>query len=108
MRLAPVIDAEAARLQPPPDFSLVLGGPLFQLYRRAHLSGDALELLRRRILVITLFAWLPLLLLAALERDTSLAGPSKSPSCATSRLTSGFRHRLTRADRRRTHRACSP
>jgi hypothetical protein len=67
MRLAPVIDAEAARPQQPPDFSLVLGGPLFQLYRRAHLSGDALELLRRRILVITLFAWLPLLLLAALE-----------------------------------------
>ena len=26
-----------------PDFSLVLGGPLFQLFRRAHLSGDALE-----------------------------------------------------------------
>ena len=26
------------------DFSLVLGGPLFQLLRRAHLSGTALEL----------------------------------------------------------------
>ena len=24
------------------DFSLVLGGPLFQILRRAHLSGDAL------------------------------------------------------------------
>jgi hypothetical protein len=31
----------------PYDFSLVLGGPIFQLARRAHLSGDALELLRR-------------------------------------------------------------
>ena len=29
-------------LQNPPDFSLVLGGPLFQLLRRAHLADDAL------------------------------------------------------------------
>ena len=49
------------------DFSLVLGGPLFQLLRRAHLSGDALELLLQRILSISLFAWLPLFLLSALE-----------------------------------------
>jgi hypothetical protein len=47
-----------------PDFSLVLGGPLFQLLRRSHLSGDALELLHRRILFILFFAWLPLLLLS--------------------------------------------
>jgi hypothetical protein len=56
---------------PPPaeayDFSLVLGGPLFQLFRRAHLTGETLELLRRRISVITLFAWLPLLVLSAAE-----------------------------------------
>jgi hypothetical protein len=49
-----------------PDFSLVLGGPLFQLLRRAHLSDDALLLQRRRIVVISLFAWLPLAVLAAL------------------------------------------
>jgi len=54
-------------LRNPPDFSLVLGGPLFQLLRRAHLSDDALELVRQRIIVIALLAWLPLLLLAALE-----------------------------------------
>jgi hypothetical protein len=48
-------------------FSLVLGGPLYQLFRRAHLSGNGLELLRRRIVVISLFAWLPLLLLSALN-----------------------------------------
>jgi hypothetical protein len=47
------------------DFSLVLGGPLFQLFRRAHLEGDHLELLKRRLLVITLIAWLPLLLLTS-------------------------------------------
>ena len=28
-----------------PDFSLVLGGPLYQLLRRSHLEGDHLELL---------------------------------------------------------------
>ena len=33
----------------PPDFSLVIGGPLFQLLRRAHLSDDALHLVRQRI-----------------------------------------------------------
>src|SRR5204862_388895 len=47
------------------DFSLVLGGPLFQIFRRAYLSGNGLELLRRRIVVITTFSWLPLLLLSA-------------------------------------------
>ena len=48
----------------PRDFSIILGGPLFQILRRAHMTGDALELLRRRIVVISLFAWLPLLLLS--------------------------------------------
>ena len=31
-------------LSEPPDFSLILGGPLFQLLRRAHLCGDVAEL----------------------------------------------------------------
>jgi len=53
----------------PRDFSIILGGPLFQLLRRAHMTGDALELLRRRIVVISLFAWLPLLLLSLLHGD---------------------------------------
>ena len=52
-------------LQNPPDFSLVLGGPLFQLLRRAHLSDDALMMLRQRIVLIALLAWLPLLLMSA-------------------------------------------
>ena len=55
------------RAQDPHDFSLVLGGPLYQIIRRARLSGDALELLHRRIVVISLFAWLPLLFLSMLE-----------------------------------------
>lgn len=46
------------------DFSLVLGGPLFQLFRRAHLTGDALELSHRRVIIIAAIAWVPLLLLS--------------------------------------------
>jgi hypothetical protein len=49
------------------DFSLVQGGPLFQLLRRSHLTDDSLGLLHRRIIAISLFAWLPLLVLSALE-----------------------------------------
>jgi hypothetical protein len=51
----------------PQDFSLILGGPLFQILRRAHLSDDALLMVRRRIVVICALAWLPLLVLSAIE-----------------------------------------
>jgi hypothetical protein len=54
-------------LDEPENFSLALGGPLFQFFLRTRLSGPALELLVRRIIVITAIAWLPLLLLAALQ-----------------------------------------
>lgn len=49
------------------DFSLMLGGPLYQLFCRAHLSGHVLELLKRRVLVLCGIAWLPLLVLTAVE-----------------------------------------
>ena len=49
------------------DFSLVLGGPLFQLLVRSRLATPALELLRRRIVIISLLAWLPLLFLSLVE-----------------------------------------
>jgi len=51
-------------LEDPPDFSIVLGGPLFQLLRRAHLGGDHLELLNRRLIIFVGITWLPLFLLA--------------------------------------------
>ncbi len=51
----------------PPDFSVVLGGPLYQLLRRTRLSDDALTLVHRRILAGVLITWLPLLLLSAWE-----------------------------------------
>ena len=60
------------------DFSLVLGGPLFQLLHGAHLTGGTLELLRRRIFVISLLAWLPLLVLSALEGQ-ALGGSAAVP-----------------------------
>ena len=61
-----------------PDFSLVLGGPLYQIYRRMHLSGDTLDLPRRRVVIITLLVWLPLLLLAILDGH-ALGGGVKIP-----------------------------
>jgi hypothetical protein len=47
------------------DFSVVLGGPLFQLLRKAHLvAGDGMELLVRRLVFFVCITWLPLFLLA--------------------------------------------
>ena len=57
---------QAEPVRDPQDFSLVLGGPLYQLMRRAHLSDDALSLVKRRIVVLALVCWLPLLVLAAI------------------------------------------
>jgi len=49
------------------EFSLVRGGPLYQLWRRLHVAGPALDLLARRIIGIPLVAWLPLLVLTVYE-----------------------------------------
>ena len=49
------------------DFSLVLGGPLYQLWRRSRMAGDALQLLHRRIVVVMALAWVPLLVLSVAE-----------------------------------------
>ena len=54
-------------LQESPDFSLVLGGPSYQLLLRAHLSGSALEHIYRRIIFAALITWLPLALLSLIE-----------------------------------------
>jgi len=56
------------------DFSLVLGGPVFQLFRKSHLAGDSLDLLYRRLLIVTMVAWLPLLLLATLGSSAGNLG----------------------------------
>ena len=49
------------------DFSLVAGGPLYRLLRRSRLSGDALEMLPRRVIALLLLTWVPLLVLATAE-----------------------------------------
>jgi hypothetical protein len=54
-------------LQDTQNFSLVLGGPLYQLLRRTHMADDAMMMVRQRILVISLMAWLPLLALSAFD-----------------------------------------
>jgi hypothetical protein len=61
-----------------PDFSLVAGGLLFRIFRQTHLSGPTLEWLKRRALVVTLFVWLPLLLLSLVEGH-ALRGAIKIP-----------------------------
>jgi hypothetical protein len=50
-----------------PDFSLVLGGPLYQLYLRTRLSLPALKYVYRRIIALSAICWLPLFLLSLIE-----------------------------------------
>ena len=65
---------ESNLFEEPLDFSLVVGGPVFQLFRKSHLAGDGLELVHRRLLIITLIAWLPLLLLATFGSSAATIG----------------------------------
>jgi hypothetical protein len=59
---------QSGRVSPDtPDFSLVLGGPLFQFFLRAHLSDDGLMLARRRVVFFALICWLPLCVLTAID-----------------------------------------
>jgi hypothetical protein len=53
------------RYDPATDFSLVLGGPLYQLFRRTHLQGPWFEFLGRRLLCIVSLTWVPIVALAA-------------------------------------------
>jgi len=56
-----------AFFEEPTDFSLVQGGPLFQLLLRARLLRPSGDLLARRIVVSAGVTWLPLLLLTVLS-----------------------------------------
>lgn len=49
------------------DFSIILGGPLYQLFLKARVGGESWQALRRRVLLLTLLAWAPLLILAIAE-----------------------------------------
>ena len=48
--------------------SLVQGGPLYQLYLRVKLTKPPLELVRRRMIILCLICWFPLLLLSLVGR----------------------------------------
>jgi hypothetical protein len=58
------IDPNEDLLQNNDDFSLMLGGPLYELYLRMRLSTPRLGLVRRRVIIISLMCWLPLLVLS--------------------------------------------
>jgi hypothetical protein len=60
-------ESAAYLLRDSQDFSLVHGGPLFQLLLRSHLSSEGLTLVTRRIIVFVLITWVPLLVLSALD-----------------------------------------
>jgi hypothetical protein len=49
------------------DFSLVLGGPLYQLFLRSRLLKPPFDLVQRRMAVLALVTWLPLLVLSAVQ-----------------------------------------
>jgi hypothetical protein len=53
------------QIQPVEDFSLVLGGPLYQALLRSRLAKPPLDGLRGRILALSGFGWLPLAFLTA-------------------------------------------
>ncbi|HEY3707195.1 MAG TPA: hypothetical protein VGL22_19195 [Terracidiphilus sp.] len=58
------VSAEGAEVR---DFSLVLGGPLYQFFRKTRLAGDVLELALRRVLLIPMIVWLPVAILSGVD-----------------------------------------
>ena len=58
--------SDAAKFDYTPDFSLMLGGPLYQLFLRLRMAKPPLDLLSRRMIIMPLISWLPLLLMSAL------------------------------------------
>ena len=48
---------------PPEDFSLVLGGPLYQMYLRSGLVRPPVDLPERRVIAFIVVTWVPLLVL---------------------------------------------
>ncbi len=75
------VDVKATIHTEPPDFSLVLGGPLYQLYLRTRLARAPIELLHRRIIAFVLITWVPLWLLTAIEGPWRRCRSTKVLSC---------------------------
>lgn len=62
-----MLHAKAAINREPPEFSLAVGGPLYETYLRTHLAAPPLGLVHRRLLTYFLITWVPLCLLAAFD-----------------------------------------
>lgn len=67
MQSPPQAATDKRTAEPRDRFSLVAGGPLFQLLLRTRLARPGMELAHRRMLVIPAVAWLPLLVLTLWE-----------------------------------------
>jgi hypothetical protein len=50
------------------DLALAAGGPLYRFYLRTHLSVPSMALVHRRILAVLVIGWIPLWVLAAVDR----------------------------------------
>jgi hypothetical protein len=64
MKGSKIMKTSASNSTPAEDFSLVLGGPLYQMYLRTRLLKPAVELAERRIIAFVVVTWLPLLVLS--------------------------------------------
>jgi hypothetical protein len=62
-----------------PDFSLVLGGPLYQLWLHSRLVRPPLDFLHRRIVAFVVLCWLPLPILAAIGGQFLPSGNGRVP-----------------------------
>jgi hypothetical protein len=67
---------EAAAPEAWQEFSLVLGGPLFQLLRRSRLCDDAMGRVQWRVGAVVAITWAPLLALSAAQGAAWGAGPA--------------------------------
>jgi hypothetical protein len=57
----------SAPSQEPPEFSLVMGGPLYRMLGRAQPAGLTPELLRREVVLSVLVCWVPLAVLSVAQ-----------------------------------------
>jgi hypothetical protein len=62
-----MLRATTATPREPHEFSLAVGGPLYETYLRTHLADTPLGLVHRRLLTYVLITWVPLCVLSAFD-----------------------------------------
>ncbi len=60
--------AKTAAISDPQEFSLAVGGPLYEAYLRTHLAAPPLRFVHRRLVAYLLINWVPLCLLSAFDK----------------------------------------